>query len=58
MGNRKIDPQHSDNKTDQPPILPNGPIESDPMNPLPEAPPDSESKPADRPDLDWAEHED
>ena len=34
---------------------PHDPIEPDPMNPV-QAPPDS--KPAERPDLDWAEHED
>jgi len=34
------------------------PIEPDPMNPVQAPPADIESKSAERPDLDWAEHED
>jgi hypothetical protein len=47
----------TDRKSDatEPSPPPHDPIEPDPMNPVP-APPDSE--PAERPDLDWAEHED
>lgn len=55
--NRKIDPRQSDDKG-KPPTPPRDPIEPDPANPSPEAPQDSESSPEERPDLDWAEHED
>jgi hypothetical protein len=40
------------------PLMPRNPIELDPMNPVKVPPPDTEAKPAERPDLDWAEHED
>jgi hypothetical protein len=56
--NRKIDPRQSDDKAKPPPTPHRDPIEPDPTNPKPEAPQDSESKPEERPDLDWAEHED
>jgi hypothetical protein len=36
---------------------PRDPIEPDPMNPVP-VPADTEPKSTERPDLDWAEHED
>ncbi len=54
--NKKIDPQRPDDKADLPPP-PHDPIEPDPMNPVP-VPPDTEPSSAERPDLDWAEHED
>jgi len=43
---------------DLPAIPPRDPIEPDPMNPLQSPPADTDTKPAERPDLDWAEHED
>lgn len=36
---------------------PRDPIEPDPMNPV-QVPADTEPRPTERPDLDWAEHED
>lgn len=41
-----------------PPIPPREPIEPDPMNPVPSPPADTDPKSTQRPDLDWAEHED
>ena len=55
--NEKIDQQQRGDKADLPPS-PHDPIEPDPMNPQPEPLPDTEPVPAERPDLDWAEHED
>jgi hypothetical protein len=57
-GNEKTDPHRSGDKADLPPPPPHDPIEPDPMNPIPVPPPDTEPRPAERPDLDWAEHED
>jgi hypothetical protein len=57
--NKKIDSRCSDNKAGLPSSPAHDPIEPDPMNPKREESPDSESKTARRPDLDWAgEHED
>jgi hypothetical protein len=50
-------PQRSD-EPDQPKIRPDETVERDPLNPVPVQPPDAEPRPAERPDLDWAEHED
>lgn len=57
-GNEKTDPHRSGDKADLPPPPPHDPIEPDPMNPIPAPPPDTEPRPSERPDLDWAEHED
>ena len=57
-GNEKIDPRRPGDKVELPPPPPHDPIEPDPMNPVPVPPPDPEQRPADRPNLDWAEHED
>jgi hypothetical protein len=54
-GNEGGDPRRSEDNVDLP-ATPRDPIEPDPMNPGPPA--DTDSKPAERPDLDWAEHED
>ncbi len=43
---------------EQPLTKPNETVERDPMNPVPAQPPAAEPRPAERPDLDWAEHED
>lgn len=56
--NEKIGPNHPDDKSDMPRGSPRDPIESDPRNPEPAPPPDTEPERAERPDLDWAEHED
>ena len=56
--NEKIGPNQPADKSDVPPKLPRDPIEPDPMNPEPAPPPDTESEHVERPDLDWAEHED
>ena len=57
--NNKIDSRRSDNKADLPSSPVHDPIEPDQMNPKLKSPPDSESKTARWPDLDWAgEHED
>jgi hypothetical protein len=42
---------------DQPLTKPDETVEGDPMK-VPVQPPDAEPRPAERPDLDWAEHED
>jgi hypothetical protein len=52
-GNEGTDPGDD---IDFPAMPPRDPIEPDPMNPMPPA--DTDLKPAERPDLDWAEHED
>jgi hypothetical protein len=54
----KLNRQPPDDKPDPLPTPPRDPIEPDPMNPLPVPPRDTEPEPAERPDLDWAEHED
>ena len=56
--NDKIEPEgRTDNSNDSP--MPRDPIEPDPMNPVQvPAPADTEPKSTERPDLDWAEHED
>lgn len=55
--NEKIGPNKPEDKSDIPRRSPRDPIEPDPMNPeLP--PPDTKPERAERPDLDWAEHED
>jgi hypothetical protein len=54
--NEKIDPNQPDDKSEKPPSSPRDPIEPDPMNPAP--PPGTEPAREERPDLDWAEHED
>jgi hypothetical protein len=54
---KKNDPRQPSDKDDLPPIPRRDPIEPDPMNPVP-TPADAEPSPAERPDLDWAEHED
>jgi hypothetical protein len=38
--------------------MPRDPIEPDAMNPVQAPPADTEPEPKERPDLDWAEHED
>lgn len=55
-GNERSDPRRSGDNVDLPAMPPRDPIEPDPVNPGPPA--DTEPKPAERPDLDWAEHED
>jgi hypothetical protein len=52
----KTDPPGDKADLPQPP--PHDPIEPDPMDPVPVPPTDGEQKPPERPDLDWAEHED
>jgi hypothetical protein len=52
---QEINPQPASGPAD--PRPPHDPIEPDPMNPV-VAPPDSKPMPSERPDLDWAEHED
>jgi hypothetical protein len=54
--NEGSDQRRSGDNVDLPPMPPRDPIEPDPMNPVPPA--DTDLKPAERPDLDWAEHED
>jgi len=56
--NKKIDPQPPGDNADLPPRPQHDPIEPDPANPVSEQPPDAKPTPAERPDLDWAEHED
>lgn len=51
----KTDPNRPD-ESEIPLSSPRDPIEPDPMNPAP--PPDAEPAREERPDLDWAEHED
>ncbi|HEV8431047.1 MAG TPA: hypothetical protein VGQ41_24300 [Pyrinomonadaceae bacterium] len=50
------DPHRLGDNVDLPAMPPPEPIESDPMHPKPPA--DADPKRAERPDLDWAEHED
>jgi len=50
------DPRRSGDNVDLPATPPRDPIEPDPMHPRP--PTDTDPKRAERPDLDWAEHED
>jgi hypothetical protein len=50
-------PQRRD-EPEQPLIPTNDTVESDPMNPVPAQSTDTEPRTAERPDLDWAEHED
>jgi hypothetical protein len=54
--NDKID---SEEQPDHPNVspTPRDPIEPDPMNPA-QVPTDAEPRSTERPDLDWAEHED
>jgi len=57
--NKKSDSRRSENKPQPPPTPVHDPIEPDPMKPKSEESADSDSKTAQRPDLDWAaEHED
>lgn len=56
--NEKIDPRWPGDKADLPPTPPHDPIETDPMNPVPVPPADTEPRSPERPDLEWAEHED
>ena len=54
----KIDPSQSNDKSDIPPESPRNPIERDSTNAEPAPGLDSDPEHAERPDLDWAEHED
>lgn len=54
---RETESQRPEHNADLPPP-PRDPIEPDPMNSAESPPADTEPKPAERPDLDWAEHED
>jgi hypothetical protein len=54
----KIDPNQPDDKSDIPSKSPRDPIEPDPTNAEPAPEPDTGPERAERPDLDWAEHED
>jgi hypothetical protein len=54
--NDKVDSEEQPDHSNVSPA-PRDPIEPDPLNPV-EAPGDTESKSTERPDLDWAEHED
>lgn len=53
---KRIDPNQPDDRSEIPPRSQRDPIEPDPQNPAP--PPDTEPEREERPDLDWAEHED
>jgi hypothetical protein len=55
--NEKTDLRRPDDSAEPSPKQPRDPIEPDPMNPRQVPSVDTEPKP-DRPDLDWAEHED
>ena len=55
--NKTTDPPPPADNHDVPAALPHDPIEPDPINPEP-VPPNTEPKISERPDLDWAEHED
>ena len=55
--NKKTDRRRPDDRADLSPNPPRDPNEPDPMNPRQVPSVDTEPKP-DRPDLDWAEHED
>lgn len=55
-GDEESDPPRSGDNVDLPAMPPRDPIEPDPINPV--TPTDTNPKPAERPDLDWAEHED
>jgi hypothetical protein len=55
-GNERDDPRRLSKNVDLPSMPPQDPIEPDPMNPR--TPAETDPKPAERPDLDWAEHED
>ena len=50
-------PQRRD-EPEQPLTTTDDTVESDPLNPVPAQSTDTEPRPAERPDLDWAEHED
>jgi hypothetical protein len=54
--NDKIDSEEQPDHSNVSPTS-RDPIEPDPMNPV-EVPADTEPKSTERPDLDWAEHED
>jgi hypothetical protein len=54
-GNEGSDPGDD---VDLPAMPRRDPIEPDPMNPVQSPPADTDPKPVERPDLDWAEHED
>ena len=54
--NEKTDLRQPDDSAQPSPKQPRDPIEPDPMN-FVLVPPDTQPK-SDRPDLDWAEHED
>ena len=56
MSNKTTDPRPPDKNHDVP-DAPHDPIEHDPINRGP-VPPNTEPKISERPDLDWAEHED
>jgi hypothetical protein len=57
--NQNVDSPQPEDEPDLPPPRPHDPIEPDPPNPKPGLPrPDTEPRPTERPDLDWAEHED
>ncbi len=56
--NEKIDPRRPGDKADLPPTPPHDPIEPDPMNRYRCHRLITEPRPAERPDLDWTEHED
>ncbi len=55
--NKTSDPPPPEDNHDVPAAPPHDPIEPDPMNPTPVSP-HTEPKRSERPDLDWAEHED
>ena len=51
--------QNRNKQSDEvPPTAPRDPIEPDPMNPAEQPSADAEPERRERPDLDWAEHED
>jgi hypothetical protein len=62
MKNQKLHQRESELRrrpdNDEVPTPPRDPIEPDPMNPVPQPPLDVEPERGQRPDLDWAEHED
>jgi hypothetical protein len=55
-GNKGSDP--GDDVVELPAMPPRDPIEPAPMSPVQSPLADTYPKPAERPDLDWAEHED
>jgi hypothetical protein len=58
LKNERSDPRRSGDNVVPQPMPPRDPIEPDPMNPVQSPPADTDPKPVERPDLDWAEHED